>query len=544
MLSANLTAMGRLAVFHPSAKRGNDTAELERVLRASGTNRDDSLGTETVPLRFLPRVLEALPQELSVRIGGSIVHALREEAQRLRDEATFLERVTGDAELYPFQQEGVAFLWRNRQAMLLDEMGLGKTPQSLMAIEPDAPALVLCPASLKTNWHDEARRWRRDLEPCVIKNRAGFRFPEPGEVVITNYAALPEDFDAHGGAWPGTHLILDEAHAMKNARAQRTQRGRALARRIHKRHGYVWLLSGTPILNRPPELWAMLVLLGIHKTCYRTFTNFAKLFGGKKDIFGFVWSGEVHLNAMEPLRQYALRRERMDVLPDLPSKTWRALRVSAPTGEVKRYLDALDMEELLFALDQPDTNMTGHLATMRKGLALHKYEKTLPLIKEYEEQGTPLVVFSAHRGPVEELEQREGWTTLIGGMPAEEKGRRVRDFQAGKYRGIGLTIQAGGTGHTLTHAHHAIFLDRMWTPAYNVQAEDRVCRIGQDRGVVITNIVADHEVDELVHSTLTEKEALVRRSVERLTEKPRPSESRELLAREVDSLLCAMTVNS
>ena len=88
------------------------------------------------------------------------------------------------------------------------------------------------------------------------------------------------------------------------------------------------------------------------------------------------------------------------------------------------------------------------------------------------------------------------------------------DFQGGRLKGVALTIQAGGIGLTLTHAHQAVFVDLMWTPALNKQAEDRLCRIGQTRGVIITTLVGTHDLDARVAEKLRIKQAIIESSVE------------------------------
>jgi hypothetical protein len=127
------------------------------------------------------------------------------------------------------------------------------------------------------------------------------------------------------------------------------------------------------------------------------------------------------------------------------------------------------------------------------------------VVEQYEENDEPLIVFSAHRAPIDYLGQRPGWITITGDTSVTERGTIVEDFQAGKYKGIALTISSGGVGITLTHAAHALFVDLMWTPALNWQAEDRLCRIGQDRGCQIHWLVMKHPVELRVHQLLTIK---------------------------------------
>jgi SNF2 family DNA or RNA helicase len=84
----------------------------------------------------------------------------------------------------------------------------------------------------------------------------------------------------------------------------------------------------------------------------------------------------------------------------------------------------------------------------------------------------------------------------------------VRDLQEGKLRGVACTIKAAGLGLTMTKAHDCLFIDREWTNAENIQAEDRMCRIGQKEVVQVTNLVANHPLDERVAELLEYKRQL------------------------------------
>jgi len=151
---------------------------------------------------------------------------------------------------------------------------------------------------------------------------------------------------------------------------------------------------------------------------------------------------------------------------------------------------------------------------MRELLAKAKIPAMLNLVEEFEEQEEPLLVFSAHRAPIDTLAQREGWATITGDVSADERQVIAKDFQDGKYKGLAMTIDAGGVALTLTRASQVLFVDRTFTPGLNEQAEDRVFRIGQTRGVIISTLVGDHYLDRRLASILCEKTELIKASVE------------------------------
>jgi SNF2 family DNA or RNA helicase len=171
--------------------------------------------------------------------------------------------------LFQFQANGVEWLAPRRKAVLGDDMGLGKTIQALTAVAANTPIVVVCPAVAKGVWVREISRFRPDLTPVALTGRGTFRWAQPGEVVIVNYDILPGEKAAKKGfpatlpanlatAPTGTVLIADEAHALKASDTLRTSQFRALREATLTANGRVWLLTATPILNRPTELWALL----------------------------------------------------------------------------------------------------------------------------------------------------------------------------------------------------------------------------------------------------------------------------------------------
>ncbi len=408
--------------------------------------------------------------------------------------------------LYPFQQEGVLFLEQNPHAMLIDDMGLGKTVQALTALPHEARAIVVCPAVMKAAWAEELAKWRPDLTVVTSLTPAGQAviMPAKGEVVITNYERLPEGLPpGELSALTQTTLIADEAHYLKNYKALRTQRFRKLAKHAER----VWLLTGTPLLNKAPELWTVLQAAGLGQKAYGSYRHFCDLFGMTMEEGYPVWR-DPKPNAFEGLQRVSLRRTKAQVLPDLPAKTYRTHTVGITAtiaaaceegwGE---YWDHKDVPEVWATL--------GELVEARKLLAMRKYGAALALVGEYEANEQPLVVFSAHKKPIELLGQREGWAHITGDVSQEDRDQVVRDFQGGYLKGIALTIQAGGVGITLTNASHMLFIDTVWTPALNTQAEDRIHRISQRNACTYTHLVADHDLDRMVHQVTTRKAALI-----------------------------------
>lgn len=455
----------------------------------------------------------------------------------------------------------------------------GKTIQTLAAAPAGAPILVISPAIAKGVWAREAAAWRPDLRVTMVSGRGKFRWPTTNEMLIINFDILPAtdvkvprdqqpgdecascerlatDHSSLDASWgrcktfvrekddtfklepaeflkgcpAGLVVIIDEAHSCKNPKAQRTVRVTALAQAARDSGGRSWLLTATPLLNSPPELWTVLKVGGLHKDAFaNNWGGFARGMGGVLDtitVHGgkqqkvWKWGGTPTPMIAGALKRVMLRRMKADVLGQLPPKTYKQVDVELAGRELQHQMD-MAWEAIEDELDEvidgkaPTSIPFSEISALRARIATAKIPALLELVEEYEDAEEPVVVFSAHRAPVEELGKREGWAMILGGTLPAERTRIENDFQAGKLKGIACTIKAGGVAITLTRAAQEIFVDKEWTPALNAQAEDRCYRIGQERPVMVTELVAAHPLDQQVAKLLGEKQALIGASVEK-----------------------------
>lgn len=422
--------------------------------------------------------------------------------------------------LRPYQIEGVLWLRSRTRALLADEMRLGKTAQALRALEP--PAMILGPASAKHVWAAECARWRPDLR-VIVSEPGELRLPVGGSVAIGTYDSLPVPEERARGAWlvpfdlgPVT-LVLDEVHLLKSASARRSGRARTLAAQC----GRVWGLTGTPLPGRPPDLWGVLSACGLAREAFGSFEAFARLFGGRLRVLPpaggrtrrfWEWrDGPPSSTAIEAFSRVALRRLRRDVAPDMPARTHRDVRCElAP--ELAAELDRADWPE---GSELPPLTM---FSGVRARVAEARVQPLMDLVAPFEatwarevppEERIPVVVFSAHRNPIDALGSREGWGRITGEMPAELR-RAVTDaFRAGLIHGVAATIGAGGVAIDLSRADHAIFVDRSFTPADNEQAEDRLAAVGKTRPIHVDRLVSAHPLDLRVQEILDAKQGLI-----------------------------------
>lgn len=548
-----LTADGRVYHPYPDAQTYPGAQALLAAFPGTGDRSRPAWDKER-KCRWVSLALgdRARVVELADRLGLTVAPELRDYAGEIPTAVSERLAAADAAGAYPYQIDGIQALALNDAWLLGDDMGLGKTMQSLMAIPDGSGALLVCPKSLKRNWADECARWRPDLNPVICKATKGrdFRWPRAGEVVITHYEALPAAMTAKGtdeSWWDGaatTIAIVDEAHRAKNPKAQRSKKVQALAGHCAK----IWLLTGTPLLNQPFDLLGVLRAGGMDRKTFGGFRGFCRLFHASQNRWGGWEFGAVDPSVPERLRRVMLRRTKAEVLPDLPPKRRQVLLTNDIDGAVRRMLDREWREYLAEKLQKRPEDITDYefengvdgvdgeedlppftrFSEIRANLALARIGQMVEYAEDCEEQDAPLLVFSAHRAPIDHLATREGWGVITGDTDTDERAEVVRRFQAGELKGVGLTITAGGVGLTLTRASTVLFVDLDWTPANNLQAEDRVARIGQTAdSIQIVQMVTDHVLDRHVHRLIAAKMAVVEAAVERLVDYEIPADPEE-----------------
>jgi hypothetical protein len=385
------------------------------------------------------------------------------------------------------------------------------TLQAGLALPAGAGAVVVAPAVAKGVWKREMAKWRPEITVTVLSGRGSFRAPVAGEMVVTNYELLPDEAPALP---PGCVVVADEAHLLKSRKAARSKRFCKLSAAARAAGGKVWLLTATPILNRPTEMWNLFEAAGIAHEAFGGYRAFTRLFDGVQGGWGgWSWGTPESEEIARRLSRVMLRRAKSEVLADLPAKRWSSITVDIDAG-TRALCDEVDVEAVVAAIKAGEKLDFKKMSAARAALAKAKIAAMLEVVESHEEQGEPLVVFSAHRAPIDALAKRDGWAVITGDTLPEKRTAIEQAFQAGELRGVGCTIKAGGVAITLTKAANALFVDKEWTPALNGQAEDRIYRIGQTRGVLITSLIADHPLDARVDELVAEKTRIIDASVE------------------------------
>lgn len=429
--------------------------------------------------------------------------------------------------LFPHQVEGVAFLLRRRRAILADDMGLGKTRQAITALkveEPRGPYLVICPASVKRNWAREIGTVLPGADVGALGSGGadeGVRACRGREWTVVNYDILKKHEKTLGNvAWRG--VIVDEAHYLRNPKSQRSLSVRKVVEGLDD--PVVYLLTGTPLLNRPRDLFPLLQLAG--HPLGRSFLSFAKRYcAAHRNEWGWVTDGASNVGELAVQLQGLLLRRTKDEVLDLPPKlrTWLPVEVPAGTG-TKETRAVLRLLLAARGIEIPGTpladaggpqgrgRLLATLTKLRHELAVAKVKSTLELVEGAVEQGEKVLVFSCFDAPAKAIRKHFGDSALLltGATPTGERQALVDRFQSDPgVQVLVANLLAGGVGLNLTAASQVVFNDLDWVPANHWQAEDRAYRIGQERTVNVTYLVADGTADDFVATVLQAKSALV-----------------------------------
>lgn len=432
-------------------------------------------------------------------------------------------KITNAGELRQYQIDGANFLIEHDRALLADQMGLGKTVQAIAAANVLAPSnvLIICPASLKLNWRNE---WKRFSTLKLSLGVADGQFWPDTSVVIINYDILGK----HRARIRDRHwniILLDEAHYAKTPKSQRTKEILG-----SKSQGisalwapYKWAMTGTPVLNRPIEVWTLLHWLGAERL--PDYFKFGMRYcNGHKVKFGhrvhWDFRGASKLDELRDwiLRGVMLRRLKADVLKDLPEKQRQVVPFKI-SGEFERREKAVvgkDFESAIETMDGAVAKFT-ELAEIRQEIGIAKLPQVIEFIESALEQSDKIVLFAHHVAVVAELCKAlrdYGVVTVIGGMTAEQKQASVDEFQKGAARVFVGNIQAAGVGLTLTAASHVIFVELSWVPGEMAQAEDRCHRFGQKNSVLVQYLVAEGTLEAAMAKALIRKEKIIKKTLD------------------------------
>jgi len=422
--------------------------------------------------------------------------------------------------LRQYQLDGIHWLIRQRAAFLLDQQGLGKTVQTLCAIPSDVGVIIECPATLRYIWRDEVKRWRNDLSVVVTPTERDHFWPAANEVFIVSDGWVKSRVAVQ--PWPSPplrlFLVSDEAHRFKG-RSQRAESMDFLCADIRRYDGWTLALTGTPVMNDPPELYSLFRVFGCARKAFGGWTEFRSLWDTKVGRYKEVIWGDPSPEVRARVQLVSLRRERAEVLSELPPESEEVIPCEVGTKLMRQLDDVWSFSRA--AIDEweesdrvvPPMSITQHTELWNQ-IAKAKTADMLAWCDRMADEGDPVVVFTMHLAPLDALRARKRWSVISGEVSPLKRRDLVEDFQAGKYDGMGLTIRSGGTGLTLTKAHRVLFVERSYVPSENDQAKDRVSRFGQTQPVIISRLVVDHPLERRLDEVIQKKTRMIRAVVQ------------------------------
>ncbi|WP_143200537.1 SNF2-related protein [Kitasatospora sp. CB01950] len=496
---------------------------------------------------------EALRASLTgeLLVEGHLVHC--EPAEALADLVDFLRsgaRTTPvqapeglQAGLRDYQRQGMAWLANTTDAgfgaLLADDMGMGKTLTALAlhlhrrgeGRRPAGPTLVLCPASVMINWEREARRFAPGV-PTLRYHGPDRNLEDATDqtLVITTYETLRRDaqvlaeriFDL---------VIADEGQTIKNQRAATSRAARTL------RSSCRVALTGTPVENHLGDAWAIMDFL--NPGLFGTYRAFREQYA--KPIEDNVADSGLTGRLAALLSAFMLRRRKSDpgILSELPPKHVGSRIVALSDEQVHLYNEVADraLRELrdsdgiarkgllltLFGDLQKVCNSPSHYLRLpadapwdpvresARSAKLAALDDLLPVLTDPEES---TLIFTRYRAMARQLLQHLRAHDLeplyfSGDLaPGAPRQQVIDAFQSARGQVMVMTLQAGGTGLTLTQASHVVLFDRPWNPAKENQAVDRAHRIGQQSPLTVHRIITENTLEDRVDELLRHKRAL------------------------------------
>ena len=436
--------------------------------------------------------------------------------------------------IFPFQIQGVHWILTHKNSYLADDMGLGKTTQAIWAVKlawahtnSAQKTLIVCPPFAINNWIAELKDWG-DSDPRILILESG-SFDTIVDLRLVDWVIVPDSILSKIGKkleslnfdW----ALIDEAHRFKEKKSGRTHAllGGFLAQRTHsenkegyRKKGYfskgaLWnckrivMMSGTPMPNRPIEMWPVLNRLCPEAIDFMNEHQYARRYcaayrleikrWNAPPIYRWDYSGASNLDELhDRLKKYfMLRRLKTEVIKDLPEKTRQIIEINtkASTRKVLRF-EQKELKKInLSAILNDPSSLTSNLAEARRLIGTEMAEQASDYIDNIldENRDKKLIVYAWHTDVIDKLaENLFHFDPLIidGRIDRHKKHEVEKLFNADKKRRLMIgQIEACGIALNFQVANIGIFVEGSYVFTQNEQAEDRMLRIGQKNAVHI-----------------------------------------------------------
>ena len=473
-------------------------------------------------------------------------------AHRIKEEVKTQPGILVGGTLKEYQIKGLQWMIslynNNLNGLLADEMGLGKTIQTISLIthliekkKQNGPFLVIVPLSTLTNWNLEFEKWAPSVARVVYKGPPNARKQQQNQIRYGNFQVLLTTYEYIIKDRPvlskikWVHMIVDEGHRMKNANSKLSH---TLTTYYHTR--YRLILTGTPLQNNLPELWALLNF--VLPTIFKSVKSFDEWFNtpfantGGQDKMELTEEEQLLVirRLHKVLRPFLLRRLKKDVEKDLPDKQERVIKCRFSALQAKLYKQLVTYNKM--SVSDGKGGKTGMRGLSNMLMQLRKLCNHPFVFEQVEEQmnpgkGTndllwrtagkfelldrvlPKFFRSGHRvlmffqmtqimNIMEDFLRLRGmqYLRLDGSTKSDDRSELLKLFNApdSPYFCFLLSTRAGGLGLNLQTADTVIIYDSDWNPHQDLQAQDRAHRIGQKNEVRILRLISSNSVEEKI----------------------------------------------
>jgi hypothetical protein len=475
------------------------------------------------PVTIYPDAEEYINEVLYIERVKNKIKEIRKDPKNHPLRTTLLK-----TELLPYQLDGIAFGVGAGRAVIADDMGLGKTIQGigvaeLLSQDTDiSKVLIICPASLKSQWRLEIKRFSHRRCQLVIgsaKERAE-QYDSSCFFTVCNYEQVLRDIlSIEKVKWD--LIILDEGQRIKNWEAKTSRMVKAL------KSPFALVLSGTPLENRLDDIYSVVEFIDDRRLgpAFRFFNTY-RVTDEKGKLLGYKNLDELR----EKLKPVLLRRTRKMVLEELPPRVTEILRIP-PTDEqleihnghkrivqtiiTKKYLTEMDILRLQKALlmCRMSANSTFLVDKQPPGFSTKLGELDDLLGQLTDEEDRKIVLFSEWTTmlnliePILEMRQLN-FVRLDGSIPQKKRQGLIHQFRKDPNCKLFITTNAGSTGLNLQAANTIVNVDLPWNPAVLEQRISRVHRMGQKRPVQVFIMVTENTLEESLLGTLAAKHEL------------------------------------
>ena len=404
-------------------------------------------------------------------------------------------------EPFPYQYQGVAFLYPRFSAILADEMGLGKTMQAITSIRmllrsgELRSVLLICPKPLVTNWQREFALWAPEIPLTIVEGDAAKRqwqwTQEDAPVKIANYELLMRDREVLDADLHFDLVVLDEAQRIKNTGSATNQIACSIRRSRN------WALTGTPIENTPDDLVGIFEFLSP----------------------GYLRPGLGAKRLSELVKDHILRRTKDMVLKDLPPKLFRDAELDLSPEQRATY-EMAENDGVMNLNEMGDTLTIQHVFELVLRLkqicnfdpatgASSKLERLEADLEEVAASGKKAIIFSQWVKTLEVIGDkltRFGPLFYHGQIPSKQRDGILKQFKEDKSKHVILmSYGAGSVGLNLQFCEYVFLFDRWWNPAVEDQAINRAHRIGAAGPVTVTRMLSLGTIEERINDVLNHK---------------------------------------